>query len=73
MKGELGDIIRPPVRQGPKGAKGNPGYPGRRGVDGSVGPAGPRGPAGLPGAAGQKVCSFFLLNRLEKTHNVVKQ
>jgi len=60
MKGEPGDLIIPPARQGPKGPKGNAGFSGRPGIDGNVGGQGSRGLPGLPGPVGLKVCSDFV-------------
>ena len=58
-KGELGELIIPPERRGPKGDKGGPGFPGRRGLPGQQGPPGSRGPRGPDGIPGLKVCYHF--------------
>ena len=55
QKGEVGDLIIPPSRIGPKGERGDMGTPGRQGIDGPAGPPGARGPHGPPGRIGLKV------------------
>ena len=55
QKGQVGDLIIPPSRIGPKGERGDMGTPGRQGIDGPAGPPGARGPHGPPGRSGLKV------------------
>jgi len=67
-KGELGELIIPAERRGPKGLRGEPGFPGRRGLPGQEGPPGPRGPHGPVGIPGLKVCfwqSLFPIRQQE--------
>ncbi len=55
QKGEVGDAIVLPGREGYPGPKGRPGDNGRNGIDGSLGPTGSRGPPGPFGTGGYKV------------------